>query len=82
MKDETLVKEQMKTIGKLQDKIKLLQFDNSRNLERIKQLERLLKRRNRMIANVREELAMMKRQNNYENVTNILKYFRELDDEK
>ena len=77
MKEENLVKEQMKIISNLQEKIKLLQFDVSANLKKIHYLEDKLKRKNRTISNVREELTMMKRQEDYKNISNVLKYLRE-----
>lgn len=82
MKDEDLVKEQMKTIGKLQDKIKLLQFDNSRNLELINKLKYLLKNRNKIIKKTKEELIIMKNQNNYEDMGKLIKYLRSSEDEE
>lgn len=80
-KKEEAFNTQMKIIGQLQEEIKLLKFDKSRNLEKIRTLEKYLKMKNDLILNVREELETMKRLNDYSRITNVLKYFKGVNDE-
>ena len=80
--DELLLKDQMKIISNLQDKIKLLQFDVSANLKKIHYLEDKLERRDRTIAKVKEELEEMKKTNDYSNINMLIKYIRVADDEE
>lgn len=81
LKEEELVKEQMKVIDKLQDEIRLLRFDISKNLETITQFKDALRRKNITVAKAREELVMMKKENNYNNINHVLSVLRGVVDE-
>jgi maltodextrin utilization protein YvdJ len=72
MNDENLVKEQMKVIDKLQDKINLLKFDISENLKEIVVLKRKLNNRNENIKNIRAELMSMKRKNDFTDINKVI----------
>lgn len=67
---------QMETIDELQEKIKLLEFDNTQNLRRVKELEKSLIRKKNTINNIIRELELMRKEEKYTRlllVTNILK---------
>lgn len=81
LKEEELVKEQMKVIDKLQDEIRLLRFDISKNSETITQFKDALRRKNITVAKAREELVMMKKENNYNNINHVLSVLRGVVDE-
>ena len=59
VKDENLVKEQMKVIDKLQEEIKLLKFDRMKNSKTITMLKEIIKRRKKVTLNVLEQLEQM-----------------------
>jgi hypothetical protein len=82
MKDGDLLKGQIKVIDNLQEKIKLLQFDISRNLETIQILKGKLERKDKAIAKVKEELEEIKKTNNYSNINMLIKYIRVAEDEE
>ena len=82
MKEENLIKEQMRAIDQLQEKIKMLKFDISKNLDIIHSLKDKLARKERVIAKIKEELEEMKRENDYSNINSILKYIRMVDYEE
>ena len=63
---------QKETITILQDKINLLKFDNSRNLQEIKSLKEKLKCRKENIKNIRAEIMTMKRTNDFSNINKVL----------
>ena len=82
MRDENLVKEQMKVISNLQDKINLLKFDVMQLNGENGTLRRRLKNRGKNIKRAKEELAHMKRTNDFSKVNNVLSMLREgFDDE-
>ena len=81
LKEEELVKEQMKVIDKLQDEIRLLRFDIYKNSETITQFKDALRRKNITVAKAREELVMMKKENNYNNINHVLSVLRGVVDE-
>ena len=67
---------QMETINELQEKIKLMEFDKSKDNQKIKKLKTTLENKKQTINNVIEELELMRRENKYNRlliVTNILK---------
>ena len=67
---------QMETIDELQEKIKLLEFDNTQNIRRVKELEKILTRKKNTINNIIRELELMRKEEKYNRlllVTNILK---------
>lgn len=72
MKNEDIVKEQMKTISKLQDKINLLKFDMMQINRENRTLKEMLKRRKENIKNIRIELNRMKRLNDFTGINNVL----------
>lgn len=72
MKGEDLIREQMKTISKLQDDIKVQNFEIAQLRREKRELSETLKRRNENIKNVRVELSLMKRTNDYSNINKIL----------
>ena len=81
-KCDDLQRKQIKTIDKLQEEIKLLKFDVSKNLSVIRDLKGTLKRRNQTIERARQELYLMKRQNDYSNINYVIFMLKEMDNEK
>lgn len=81
LKDEDVIKEQMKTIGKLQDRINLLKFDNSRNSQLIIKLKHKLKSKNKILLKIKTELSVMVEQNNIEEAEKLLKLIKGDEDE-
>ena len=77
-KDE-LIKEQMKTIGVLQDKIKLMQFDISTYSKELSMLKEKYKRKSNTFAKVRAELSMMKKTKNFDKITTVIRMIKDLD---
>lgn len=72
----TLEQSQMKEINRLQEQIKLYEFDISRDRQKIKELQRTLSRKTRTINSVIQELELMRKENNYNRLlimTNVLK---------
>lgn len=72
IKDEILIKEQTRAIDELQEKVRLLQFDVSKNLENIRILKDKLERKKQTIIKVRDELEIMAKENNYKNINFVL----------
>lgn len=79
---DDLIKKQIKIIDELQEKIKLLKFDISKNQSIIFYLKRKLKRRNQVVTKAKEELSIMKRQNDYKNINYVLKILKEIENEQ
>ena len=73
LKSQDLVKLQMKTISELQDKINLLQFDITDNLNEIRKLKQRENSRNETITKVRDGLLKMSKNNDYSKVGYLLK---------
>lgn len=71
MKDEEL-KNQMKIICKLQNDIKLLRFDISKNLKEIRELKGIIKARKLTNQKIFEELLKMKEKNDFTNIDYVL----------
>lgn len=72
----SLEQSQMQTIDKLQEQIKLNEFDISKDRHKIKELQTSLKRKTRTINSVIQELELMRKENNYKRlliVINVLK---------
>ena len=61
----TLEQRQMKEIDRLQDKIKLFEFDRTKDRQKIRDLQLTLNRKNHTIKNVIQELELMRKENNY-----------------
>lgn len=72
MREEILVKEQMKTISLLQDKIKLLQFDILDNLKKIKELKNVMLRRKKNNSKAIKMLMEMKTKNDFSKIDYVL----------
>lgn len=81
IKEEELFKGQMKIIDDLQEKIRLQQFDISKNLEIIVDLKGKLERKRKVIANIKEKLEEMKKANDYSDINFLLNHIK-LDDEE
>lgn len=77
MRDENLVKEQMKTISNLQDTINLLRFDVMQLNKEKRGLSDRLKRREENIKRAKVELAHMIRINDFSKIKNVLTMLRE-----
>lgn len=74
MKDNLseLEKKQMETISLLQDKINLMKFDVSENKKYINILKRSLLNRKKTIKIIIKELEKIKKEENYNNISNVL----------
>lgn len=72
IKDEDLVKEQMKTISNLQDKIRLLQFDIIDNTKKITFLKTLMSRRKETNNRAIKLLEEMKKNKDFKNINNVI----------
>jgi uncharacterized coiled-coil protein SlyX len=81
MKLETMIKEQMKTIDKLQEKIKLQQFEITQLRKDVIELKDKLKRREMNQKNIRVKLADMKVRNDFTEINNVLLMLRGYKDE-
>lgn len=71
-----LEESQMQEIDKLQEQIKLFEFDKSKDKQKIRILKQKLSRRNNTINSVIQELELMRKEENYKRlliITNILK---------
>ena len=79
---EELINRQIKVIDNLQEKIKLLQFDISQHLKKINFYKSSLKRREEAIRKAREELIIMRSQNDYKNINYVLRVLQEVEHEK
>ena len=66
------LEKQKETITILQEKINLLKFDNSRNLQEIRTLKEKLKCRKENVKNIRAELMTMKRTNDFSDINKVL----------
>lgn len=67
-----LEKKQMETISKLQDKIKLKEFDISKNHVQIDRLKRSLSDKKKVIKTIIKELEAMRKENNYNKISSVL----------
>lgn len=67
-----LEKTQMDTINKLQEKIRLLEFDNAQNNNLIREYKRILLYKKFTINEVIKKLNNMKRENDYSNLNYII----------
>lgn len=76
LKDEVLLKEQMRTISKLQDKINLLMFDVAQLSREKTELKQRLKRAQNNAKNVRARLSEMKRAKDFSKINNVLAMLR------
>lgn len=74
---EKLIKRQMKTIDNLQEIINLLKFDLSQIRKENQLLKLTLKRRKKNLKNIRIELTIMKRNNDYSKINNVLAMLNE-----
>lgn len=74
---EKLIKRQMKTIDNLQEIINLLKFDLSQIRKENQLLKITLKRRKNNLKNIRIELTIMKRNNDYSKINNVLAMLNE-----
>ena len=74
---EKLIKRQMKTIDNLQEIINLLKFDLSQIRKENQILKLTLKRRKNNLKNIRIELTIMKRNNDYSKINNVLSMLNE-----
>lgn len=72
IKDEDLIKEQMKTISDLQDKIRLLQFDVVDNTKTIRFLKDIMARRKQSNKNAIKLLEEMKKNKDFKNINNVI----------
>ena len=81
IKEEEFFKGQIKVIDDLQEKIRLQQFDISKNLEIIGDLKGKLERKKKLMANVKKKLEEMKKANDYSNISFVLNNIK-LDDEE
>lgn len=81
IKEDALLKGQLKVIDDLQEKIRLLQFDVSNNSKDINILKDKLSRKKQMLTRVKMELEMMKKENNFKNIDNVLFLLRERKDD-
>lgn len=82
MKEEALLKEQIKVIDELQEKIRLQKFDISKNLEIINSLKNRIERKNQIIAKAREELVMMQKEKKYSNISYVLRLLKEVNNDE
>lgn len=67
---------QMETINELQEKIKLLEFDNIKNAQMIRRLKKSFKFKKKTLTNIIQELELMRKEEKYTRlliVINILK---------
>lgn len=80
-----LEKSQMETIKKLQEKIKLLEFDKSKNNSLIFKLKRDRRNRYSCLKTVIRELELMKKEDNYKRIDYAIKLLnlttREIEDD-
>lgn len=67
-----LEKTQMDTINKLQEKIRLLEFDNAQNNNLIREYKRILLYKKFTINEVIKKLNNMKKENDYSNLNYII----------
>lgn len=72
IKDEDLVKGQMKTISDLQDKIRLLEFDVVDNTKTIRFLKDIMARRKQSNKNAIKLLEEMKKNNDFKNINSVI----------
>lgn len=72
IKDENLVNEQMKTISNLQEQIKLLKFDKSEDLKKIRELKFIMQTRKKTNDRAIEELTKMYEKNDFSEIKNVL----------
>lgn len=76
MKEEFSVKEQMKVISNLQDKIRLLQFDISDSSKKIKFLKEIMARRKATNNRAIELLEEMRKKRDFKNINNVITILR------
>ena len=74
---EKLIKRQMKSIDNLQEIINLLKFDLSQIRKENQLLKLTLKRRKNNLKNIRIELTIIKRNNDYSKINNVLSMLNE-----
>lgn len=67
-----LERKQMEVISKLQDKIKLKEFDISKNHVQIDRLKRSLSDKKKVIKIIIKELETMRKENNYNKISSVL----------
>ena len=60
-----LEENQMKEIDRLQEEIKLFDFDRTKDRQKIRELQLTLRRKKNTIKNVIQELELMRKENNY-----------------
>lgn len=72
IKDENLINEQMKTISKLQDQIKLLRFDKTEDLKKIRELKFVMQTRKKTNDRAIEELSKMYEKNDFSEIKKVL----------
>ena len=63
-------------------KIKLMQFDKTKNLKKIISLKKCIAVRDETMAKIKEQLIEMTRQENYSNISHILNMLRGKNDEE
>lgn len=80
--DENLVKEQMRTIDKLQEKIKLQLFDITQLNRENRELRFSLKRQKENIKNIRKKLEQMKKENDFSKINSVLIMLNERQNEE
>ena len=71
-----LEKKQMKAIDELQDRIKLFEFDRTKDRQQIRDLKLTILRKNETIHGIIKELEIMHKEKNYKNlryITNALR---------
>lgn len=61
----SLEKSQMKEIDRLQEQIRLFEFDRTKDRQKIRELQETLFRKRESIYNVIQELELMKKEKNY-----------------
>lgn len=72
IKDENLINEQMKTISNLQEQIKLLKFDKSEDLKKIRELKFIMQTRKKTNDRAIEELSKMYEKNDFSEIKKVL----------
>ena len=68
----TLEKSQMQEIDRLQEKIKLYEFDRSKDNQKIRELQDTLLRKRKSINSVIQELELMRKESNYSRLLTMI----------
>ena len=68
----TLEKSQMQEIDRLQEKIKLYEFDRSKDNQKIRELQETLSRKTKSINSVIQELELMRKESNYSRLLTMI----------